>query len=243
MRPEMKPHMEKIRQLAAEMGVDISDNRKPKTKDIMAHECQECAKLREANSRLTDEISGLYERISEGDKRQEKHLADMEQSRDEWMQSYFDLQESISAQVDEQDADDLDRYRNWVISDKENLGRLRLLEAENAMLRRARGSGVGRGRMPNWTPYQAGQVRELQAGGQSLREISRAVGVTVSQVRTILSRPPERPHPETERAEKLVRRTQELDALIRGAQVAVAKENRRAIALQKAAATKRSKRR
>ena len=241
MRQEIEPHASEVFRLVAEMRGEEIKALKEKVAALEGIGCQNCSQLREANSRLTDEISGLYERIAEGNKWQDKRLADMEQSRDEWKQSYFDLHESLSDRLNDQDADDLDRYRDWVTEGKQNLERLRLLEAENAMLRRARGSGVGRGRMPNWTPHQAGQVRELHAGGQSLRQISRAVGVTVSQVRTIMDRPPERPHPETERAEKLVRRTQELDKLIRGAQVAVAKANRRAVALQKAVETKRSK--
>lgn len=60
------------------------------------------------------------------------------------------------------------------------------LEAEVTMLRRRRGSGVGRGRPANWTEGQAKTVRELKASGESFRHIADQVGLTLSQVQTIL---------------------------------------------------------
>jgi len=209
-------------------------------------ECSECEQLRADIARLRDENSGLHERIADGDKHEARRLEKMEEARDFWRQRYNDLKESISVELDEKDADDQARFRDWIENQKSELERLRNLEIEVAMLRRAKGSGKGRGgRMAEWTPVQADDVRKAHAAGQSLREIAKAVGVTVAQVRTILDRPADRPHPNAERELKaaqrikdqdewLRRRVQELDHAIRGAGVRVARDKCKAALLARA---------
>ena len=213
-----------------------------KLAEYESRECQECGRLRETNTRLSDEIAGLYERIASGDKRLQKQYDEKSAECDDWFQKLMDLYDSLNVDLDEQDTDALERYRDWDLDNKATLERLRLLEAEAMMLRRKVGTGRQRGRLPEWTPYQAGQVVELRTTGKSLRETAREAGLSLGQVRTILARPPERPHPATAADERLANRTRELDKLIRGAQAAQVKSERRATALAKAAAGKPKRR-
>ena len=203
---------------------------KPAEKETVS--CLECARLKETTTRLYDENRGLHDRINKGDRRQDERIERLEQERDEWKDKYFKDAELKS----DLDSFFLDRYqycRERVMKDAEHLEQWRLLEAEVEMHRRARGTGRGRGRNAEWTPFQAGQVKEAHAAGHSLRQISRHVGVTVSQVRTILDRPADQPHPDTERNERFVKRLQEIEQFIKGAKAQVAEYDKRARRAQK----------
>ncbi len=69
--------------------------------------------------------------------------------------------------------------------------------------------------------------------GRSLRQIAKEVGVTLSQVATILARPTDQPHPETERNERFVRCLQEIEQFIKGAKVAEVEMDRQLRRAQK----------
>lgn len=209
-----------------------------KLAEANSRQCPDCERLRQANAKLNDDMVGLYERIATGDKRQQENLRHAEDGKEFWIQQYYELDASIQAEVDDQDADAVERYHQWTIDNQATLERLRLLEAEAVLLRRKVGTGRQRGRLPEWTPVQAAQVQELHDAGRSLRETAREAALSVSQVRRILARPAQRPHPATEVDERLANRTRELDKLIRGAQVAQVQRERRATALARAAATK-----
>jgi hypothetical protein len=125
--------------------------------------------------------------------------------------------------------------------------RIRKLELENTMLRRMVGSGTGKtGRPPAWSAVQMTHVRELRAAGRSLRDIARETHLPTNQVRTILNRAADRPHPETEKATRraarqedldadLVRRVQGLSHVIAGGKAIVARDRRKKAVAQKIA--------
>lgn len=86
-------------------------------------------------------------------------------------------------------------------------------------------------------------IRQLsRAAGRSLREIARETRVTVSQIRTILARPVDRPHPQTTRDEASVRRIREIEHAIAGGKALDAARLRKQAAMEKVARTPRPKR-
>ena len=213
---------EDIKQLRAE-----NERLKARLAGSERGDCPECARHKETITRLYDENAGLEERVIKGDRRQEERIERLEQERDEWQQRCADYDESRSAE-DDFFLERYHAYRERVRKDAEHLEHWRLLEAEVEMLRRARGTGRGRGRVAGWTPVQAGQVRELHTAGRSLRQIAKEVGISLSQVTTILSRPADQPHPETEKHERFVRRIQQIEQFIKGAKIAEVEADRRA---------------
>ncbi|MEI7606166.1 MAG: hypothetical protein WCJ64_02155 [Rhodospirillaceae bacterium] len=234
MRAEIEPIAAQVfRVLADDRAEDIrklraeNEQLKVQLAELERGECPECARRKETTTRLYAEISGLEERITKGDRRQDERIERLELERDEWQQRCADYAESRSAD-DDFFLERYHAYRERVRNDIEHLEQWRLLEAEVEMLRRARGTGRGRGRVAGWTPFQAGQVREMQAAGRSLRQIAKEVGISLSQVTTILSRPADQPHPETEKHERFVRRIQQIEQFIKGAKIAEVEADRRA---------------
>ena len=213
---------EDIRQLRAE-----NERLKSRLAELERGECPKCAEHKETITRLYDENSGLQERIAAGDKWTAKQLEEMTTSRDFWKEK-FQKYDTLVSDLDTSFLERYDEYRDRVQNDIEHLERWRLLEAEVEMLRRARGTGRGRGRVAGWTPQQASHVRELHAAGRSLRQIAKEVGITLSQVTTVLSRPADQPHPETEKHERFVRRIQQIEQFIKGAKIAEVEADRRA---------------
>ena len=137
--------------------------------------------------RLHAESEGLHEQIE----KLEKENADLDERRETLLQGLSPL---------------LDWYnecRQMFVDIEE---RNKELEGEVLLLRRRRGSGIGRGRQPEWTKAQAAEVQKRRGEGMSLRRIADETRLTLAQVRTIL-----KPRPATEdqgmpREEKVARR-------------------------------------
>ena len=234
MRAEIEPIAAQVfRVLADDRAEDIRKLRaenellKVRLAELERGECPDCAQHKETTTRLYDEISGLEDRSTKGDRRQDERIERLEQECEELRQQCADRAECISAE-DDFFLERYQAYRERVCKDIEHLEQWRLLEAEVEMLRRARGTGRGCGRVAGWTPFQAGQVRDLQAAGRSLRQIAKEVGISLSQVTTILSRPADQPHPETEKHERFLRRIQQIEQFIKGAKIAEVEADRRA---------------
>jgi hypothetical protein len=123
-------------------------------------------------ARLTGENEGLHERVEQLEA-QNHELNETAETLYENMREWHDFFEENG---------------NSIIALKERNDEL---EGEVLMLRRRRGSGVGRGRPAEWTQGEAATVREMRAAGASLGQIAGSTRLSVSQVRTILkSRPP-----------------------------------------------------
>lgn len=167
-------------------------------------------------ARLTDENQGLYQYIKTLDA------------------ASADLIEQINASR-EHSANAQDFWNEWGDALENMTDRNVELEAENVMLRRSRGSGVGRGRPANWTEGQAQTVRDLKSSGESFRRIADQVGLTLSQVQTIL-KPKSVPAVTHEsREDRLARRALEIDRFI------AAVKHQKKLAARRAAAKGRRK--
>jgi len=124
--------------------------------------------------RLTAENQGLHERI---EKLEETNSA-LEEELEWWMD----------------DAGEANSFWNeWGDGFIQDAQRILELEARIVMLTRSKGTGLGRGRPPDWSAGQAEQVRSLKEGGMSYRRIADETRLSLRQVQRILKPPTPRP--------------------------------------------------
>jgi len=125
------------------------------------------AELKRHIGRLTGENEGLFRHIELLETRNSQLVESLD-ARKEYLESECAF---------------WDEWGDYLDSREE---RILQLEAEVVMLRRRRGTGIGRGRPADWTENQAKTVRDLKDGGMSYRRIADEVRLTPSQVWTIL---------------------------------------------------------